>query len=1790
MVNESPTVAPDNTASTELTGGSGFTFEDSVVGLFLAALLLRQAAAGTSGEVVRVAVQQRSAGQPLDDVVVDTTDAKGKRRISLQVKRSLTISAAPSNTHFRQIIADCRATRAGQHFRVGYDAYGVAVQSVAVRRGRAFRRILELAGASTTALEFVQRFEGQGATSNEQRKLRNDLRPLIAGTDEGEWDFYRHFIMPDFAGLEPGGPLLSAIESSLDAAIATGSAGSGAALFSTLCRAARVGAGGGKVWTRPVLLQDVTSHYRLRGLPAFADDLATISRLTSTAIAEISDEAGGHHVDRSAAVEKAFELLKTHRLVNITGLPGCGKSAILRNCAQRLTDGPVLFLKSDLLNCSDWQEYAVAKGLDNRDPVKLLIEIGATGNAILFVDGVDRIPPPHRGIVKDLMRAIIDEPELQNWRVLVSSRNQGMEPFRVWVPADLHEGSGIGELAVDVFDDEEAECLAAQAPSLRPLLFGSEGVRSIARRPFFAAVLAGQDGERAEDTHAQSESHLIRYWWEAGGYDARGEALPMRRHALLDLARVGGRSLGKSVNTMLLRPETQQRLPELAADGIIRISVEDDAVSFAHDIFFEWAYFRLLIGLGRDWTSALIETGQPPLLGRVVGLLAQHTIDSGRPWQRELLRFDDPGLRPQWRRAWVTGPAASPKFGIDSAQFTAAMEANDWALMRSFLVWFQAEQTIPNPLVLGNAELSLDASARVRMADMAGWPGDQLTWVRVILWLVSIGDRLPVQLLPLVFELFKVWQFQFSATRNPVSAALLPVCAEWLEEIESVSYREDFSHDRGRWNGLRDEALKTFERELRQTILLAMSAYPDPGNALLDRAIVNDRLRPEAYETIVGLAPTIAPVSPQKLADLARAELLKTLPKDEIAEEEERQRRTLEYLERARSKPESERTADEVRALDDEPFGLFDGRPEYGLRDLAINKVHRSYFLTSPLQEPFASLFRSSPVIARALVRDLGNHATTAWRQIHELEPQRYGTPIPLDLEFPWGHQRFWGDPGSYNWTSEHPAPNPITCAFMALAYWAYKELENRGSVDELVRQVVEGHESFAVLALGIALALESNHASATVLPIATAQRLWKMDMDRVIHEPMRAADLFGFGDLGRRPRDKEAALGYLRSRVNRERDIRTLALLFALSGDPNLRAAFGERLARFSAELPYNYEEERNDPSLESELRERAEQWAGFGDESNYRRSRVSGSQQILLEYESPVPVPDAKRQSAEEASAALEEYRVAGWVTKSFELGAPAPSRTLENALAFAQTRDTPTLFEQLTPAGGGIAQVAVAGVAACLLLLGKPSPEAGRWARGVMHRVEAMQEERDDIGGGSPSSHPTFHLVRVLDADLGKQKTRKEAATRLFGLCVHPNTKVTEAALAALLSCSELSIAWNATVLASDLWHYSEPVIRSGGERDFSAQRAAEAASVARAVARLEDGTVALPGPLPEPWPRRQPHWGIGFDEGNSPENQEQVVSFDYSSAEDIVRKIPAEALCGSELHQAPFLAYVRDLVVWTTKRFNPEDPVPDRGRLRRREYARLNHWPARLGELLARIAPFVEAEAMKADFLGPFLVPDDENGLEVTSQFAESVVCRHVLDAPSIHPHALPLLSLCLDQVRADPAMRRSSYRAGMLHGFYLPRAIKSLLFVPISEEVPGSTRFANGDWTDLPLVLPLVERLVGECGWVPDVMAAFLTLAERAGVSYPIDAFVTLITKVLTELGSNADGWVGTMIPARLSGAIQVLADGNYPLSPERATALLRLLDMLIEHGDRRAAALEQSETFRETQTGLLGGA
>ena len=114
---------------------------------------------------------------------------------------------------------------------------------------------------------------------------------------------------------------------------------------------------------------------------------------------------------------------------------------------------------------------------------------------------------------------------------------------------------------------------------------------------------------------------------------------------------------------------------------------------------------------------------------------------------------------------------------------------------------------------------------------------------------------------------------------------------------------------------------------------------------------------------------------------------------------------------------------------------------------------------------------------------------------------------------------------------------------------------------------------------------------------------------------------------------------------------------------------------------------------------------------------------------------------------------------------------------------------------------------------------------------------------------------------------------------------------------------------------------------------------------------------------------------------------------------------------------------------------------------------------------------------------------------------------------------------------------------------------------------------------MPRVMPLVDRMVRAAGWAPYVARQFVTLCERAGAAYPLDTFAEQVLALIAD-GNLPAAWKGTSVPASIAALVQEHADRQHPLLPALARKLLHVLDALVDLGDRRSAALQQSESFR----------
>ena len=198
--------------SSELAGGMGFTFGDAVSASFLAALLSEGYAPGVvNATVSRVALEQRNFGEPLDDIIIDYRDRSGTSpRMRLQAKKSLTISAAPSNTDIREIIRDSWATLHLGHFRKGVDRYGAAVSQIAKDKARDLISLCEFARESQTTEHFGARFVEGGNASATVKAIKHETVSLLSEAKGVECsqaeihEFLSHFVLLEFDFLHEG--------------------------------------------------------------------------------------------------------------------------------------------------------------------------------------------------------------------------------------------------------------------------------------------------------------------------------------------------------------------------------------------------------------------------------------------------------------------------------------------------------------------------------------------------------------------------------------------------------------------------------------------------------------------------------------------------------------------------------------------------------------------------------------------------------------------------------------------------------------------------------------------------------------------------------------------------------------------------------------------------------------------------------------------------------------------------------------------------------------------------------------------------------------------------------------------------------------------------------------------------------------------------------------------------------------------------------------------------------------------------------------------------------------------------------------------------------------------------------------------------------------------------------------------------------------------------------------------------------------------------------------------------
>jgi len=1750
------------TLSPELRGGGGYSFEDAVTAIYLTALLTETGAPGAvNGRIVKVTLQGAASGEPMDDVIVHVERPDGtSAKLALQVKRNLVVSAARTNTDFRAIILAAAETIGKNDFCTDVDQVGVATGTISTTPKRDLIFVCEFARGSEGFESFYTRLIRPGFASEDRRGIFNDVSTILSQANYSDPDRFaytllRHFILIEYDLLHPGATDEASAIGSLSGALRPEAAGTATELWNRLKGVAREGAPLAATYTRAALIQRLGGSFKLIGAPSSRRTLRLLEEETRNAVQQIPNQIGGRSYPRDVPLREAAA--STAVATYLVGLPGCGKSAIMRSLIEEcLIRGPVLFLKSDRLQGRSWRSYAAGMNFDDIPLGELLTELANVGDGVIFIDGIDRVEIENRNIILDVLMAALESCGQPRIRVIITVRGNEFDPLQNWLPKRLLTGSGTKIISVEAFNDAECSSITEDFPALRPLLFGGDRLQEIARRPFFTAVLAKLTENALPSLQtALSEGDLASSWWNGGGMAAEGGARRYRQGVLLELARRGATTLGRRMRTEGLDSDT---LVDLVADGLIREVRLGHSVTFTHDIFFEWAFLQLLIQREDDWLATVVEAGEPPALGRAVELLSQWTLEQGEDWTGHYAQLDRAGIRSQWRRAWLVGPFDSPSFAQHAATVTGLLFKGDGILFERLVLWFQAERARPNPLILSGegAAANFPNRQRIRFADDFAWPSDVLSWKRFLTYLIETRSRQSVRTMPAIIEAFGVWQnlFLFSGLSSyllsDLSQCICQIVDEWLSEIENFRYSDRYHCRPGKWQGLSSEKVEAIEVRLRQLLLTAGRREAERISGYLEKVSRNKRLAHDAFDQITVISELL--IQGRHAARLR--EVTFTACVDDLPEEEH-----------------TRRIGDRGSYFIGEDFS------DCHWDSLSVGQL-MSLSPATPDHEPFRSLFRHTPDEGRILVRSLTNHAITAWKQLHRFSNRRQGTPIPVRLEWPWGAAEYWGNDQTYCWPRGTWGPGAVGTGLMALEAWALEQLRNGRPVDDIIYEVVEGHESNAVLSIAVMLALTDGKGTLAASALVACQRVWRWDERRFRENLSGSANLIGFEYRGESEKVKA---------VKALNDLPAQKLMFSyLASCVVLRDSEAATIARaamecFADHLPYDLVEEREDPKLTEKLREQAIHYAAFADLKNYSYERTPEGNQIQIFFNNPQANEPGWQEQVRDAERQSALLGMAIWASGCLDRRVSLPRAEYEPHLRWvmATSGEVPDSVEVDEPVGH---QKAAVGVAAACLAFGKDlRADEVSWCKARVFEAAAIPVTT--VAWMIPNSIPLFDLAGYAANGLAGLVHRGGVLGAeldlLLRACIHPNDEVAKNAILATVGLHAIHprLAWSGLLLL--LRRVVVPV------RSFSPQYPEERWDVERS--RMESALAEV---------LEWFHGGedsfrvyelpatLELDEEDSWTSSVRTPRDAYlrhNFLGKVVQVLPWEAMVADSIIGVPTLGMLERLVVWTVGSMQPSGGQRPRQRSDDRRITELMMWGHHLYTAIACTALVLPVPETQRRFLDPIFVLPDAACFMLLRRFVSNVSARGVMDPRIASAAALTLLLACAERTSQAQELQGQNNNK-KLWSDDLRSILKDLFFISI-DDAPLAARFANGIYEDLPRVLPIVEKIATSATTTYFGLSSYLTLCERSVALFPTEPFIRLISDIFGEPATAPRGWIGTSTPGQIAALIHDLAERDNPVSADLARRMLVILDALVDIGDRRSAALQASQIFREVR-------
>lgn len=638
------------------TSGGGYDYEHYIQSSFLTLMIVQGIIpVFPNGKITEICFQCKNKGYTTDDLFIELNDSLGLHRVLIQIKYNIALTE--KNETFKEVIKSFWTDfNKADVFDKTKDKFFLIKSGLTNDDKNHINVILDWASTHKDEDDFyseVERIE----IKNQKLAIFSNLLKIANGdvalSKKEIWEFLKCFKLLSYDFTSENSTDQAHILNLIKLSKAKTTTATPLEIWNSIVSiCSQYNRNGGSIDVNGLRELEIFTYFDLSFTQEAFTSLQKIVDDGTFIIKPILNTINGFHINRDAIRQEIVSSINQNKLTFVTGTPGVGKSAIIKELlAIELLDSLPFIFKADQFNKQTLSQVFTEIGISH-NLLELVSTITLLQNKIIIIDSGEKLleGDPDNAF-KQLLEVVKENSDL---KVLITSRS-----YAVNVIAQKYGISSLNLIEIPSLSDEEIKQISTRFPKINNLL-ANKAIKEILRSPkYLEFALNAIDKSEFQSDEITLTEFKEKLWFQVieNGNVVRNGIARKREKTFNHIA------VGRAVNMQLFfQPDDNEidyeAIEALSNDNIITKNGNKYEFAPAHDILEDWALVRHISSINnslslvenlfdkltsqpavrrafRLWIEELILTEINTVLALVRSTLAADTIE--RYWVDEIL-------------------------------------------------------------------------------------------------------------------------------------------------------------------------------------------------------------------------------------------------------------------------------------------------------------------------------------------------------------------------------------------------------------------------------------------------------------------------------------------------------------------------------------------------------------------------------------------------------------------------------------------------------------------------------------------------------------------------------------------------------------------------------------------------------------------------------------------------------------------------------------------------------------------------------------------------------------------------------------------------------------------------------------------------------------------------------------------------------------------------------------------------------------------------------------------------